>query len=88
MDIKKPAINYSASVDIWLDCGELGIVPLSQASSTFVIAAEAVSLPICEARIIMTIDGERYERRVQLINGMSSTCREAMVLAHDGVSPF
>lgn len=75
-------------MDLWIECGEFACVPLSQASSTFVIAAAPVQMPACEARIIVTVDGRRYERRVHLINGMSPDNREAMVLSLDGVSPF
>ena len=80
--------NYSAEVDLWLDCGPHGVVPLSQASSTFVIAATATTVPPCAAMIVLTVDGRRYERPVELVNGMSEVDREAMVLSHDGVSPF
>jgi hypothetical protein len=85
---KNDVSNYSAEVDIWLDCGELGIIPLSQASSTFVIADTAIDLPACEARIILKVDSRKYERKVTLVNGMSQTSRQAMILSSDGVSPF
>ncbi len=64
------------------------MIPLSHASSTFVIAWEAVDLPAGDAEIVFTVDDERYERPVRLVNGMSRGNREAMVLSRDGVSPF
>lgn len=71
-----------------MDCGPHGTVRLAQASRTFVIASEAVSIPACDARIVLTVDGERYERPVQLVDGFRASSREAMVLSDDGVSPF
>ncbi len=79
--------GYSASVRIWLSCnGQM--VPLTHASSTFVIAKEAIDLPCGDAKIIFTIDEVRYERPVSLVSGMSKNHREAMVLGRDLVSPF
>lgn len=88
MDGNGTKTNHSAQVDIHMDCGPHGEVPLSQVSSTFVIAATPASIPACRARIILTVDGQRFERAVQLVNGLSPDCREAMVLSHDAVSPF
>jgi hypothetical protein len=78
--------GFSAAVRIWLVAGDKQI-QLSHASSTFVIAKEATDLPPGNAQIICTIDGERFERPVHLVNGMTSKCREAMVLSRDLI-PF
>lgn len=80
--------SHSAEVDIYIDCGEFGRIPLSQASSTFVIAESAVKVPPCDAEIVIIIDGRQYERKVKLIHGMDPRSREAMVLSRDSVSPF
>jgi hypothetical protein len=84
---KRTPTGYSADVQIWLICGDRRI-KLSHASSTFVVAAEAVNLPACDAQIEMTIDGDRYERPVSLPGGLSAERREATVFDRDGVAPF
>jgi hypothetical protein len=53
-----------------------------------VIATTAANIPACDARIVLTVDGHRHERPVHLVNGMTPTSREAMILSRDGVSPF
>jgi hypothetical protein len=78
--------SYSAEVDMWLDCGEHGTIPLAQVASTFVIAASPVNLPACIARLILMIDGRQLERRVRLSAGMSG--REAQISAYDEAAPF
>jgi hypothetical protein len=78
--------GFSAAVRLWLVAGDKQI-QLSHASSTFVIAKEATDLPPGNAQIICTIDGERFERPVHLVNGMTRECREAMVLSR-GPIPF
>ena len=80
--------GYSAEVGIWIDCGAHGRIALSQASSTFVIAAESRSVPPCDAQIILTVDGRRHSRPVMLVSGMSPANRQATVLSRDDVSPF
>ena len=79
--------NHSADVDLWMDCGPYGAIPLSQASYGFVIAATARDLPACIARIILTVDGRKYERTVRLVNGLASASRQAAVLPHEPL-PF
>ena len=80
--------NHSANVTLAMDCGPHGTIRLSQADNTFVIASESASVPPCDARIILTVDGQRYERSVQLISGLSPNSKKATVLASDDVSPF
>jgi hypothetical protein len=87
MDDSTRSDSYSAEVNLWLDCGAHGTVPLTHAAPTFVIAAIEASFPECMARVIVSIDGRRSERSVQLVNGMSPPNREAMILSHDGISP-
>jgi hypothetical protein len=79
--------GYSASVRLWLTCGSREI-PLSHASSTFVIAKREEEVPPGAACIVFTVDGERYERPVTLVSGLTAPNREAMVLSRDEVSPF
>ena len=80
--------NYSASVSLWLERGPQGRVRLSQASETFVIAAEPTVLPAGPAKIVVDIDGFRYERPVQLVDGFRADTREATVYTDDEVLPF
>lgn len=82
------APNHSAEIDMWLDCGALGRISLSHVSSTFVVAAEAANIPACDARIILTVDGQQFVRPIKLVQGLSQSCRESMILSRDGVSPF
>lgn len=88
MDHVATKIGHSAAIDLWLDCDHLGSVPLSQVAPTFVIASNPVALPACNARIILVIDGQKFERAVRLVNGMEPTSREAAICLHDSVSPF
>ena len=88
MDDTQSKSGHSAHVDLWMDCGEHGKVQLSQAADTFVIATNAVSIPPCDARIVITVDGYQFVRPVQLVNGMAAPAREAMLLSQDSVSPF
>lgn len=78
--------NYSSTVDMWMDCGEHGRIPLSQISSTFVISAIPATLPACFARLILIIDGKRLERKIKLVNGMAGL--EAMICSDDDAAPF
>jgi len=80
--------GYSADVRIWLRCDDQMLIPLSHASSTFVIAKNAIDYPACNAHIVFTIDEERFERPVRLVDGMKKESREAMVLSRDEISPF
>ena len=79
--------GYSASVRIWLSYGGQKI-PLTHASSTFVIAREAIDLPPGDAEILFTIDDVPYTRAVSLVRGMSKDNREAMVLSRDPALPI
>ena len=72
---------------MWLSCGDRRI-SLSHTSSTYVIAKEPADLPPCDADIVFTIDGTRYERPIKLINGMTSSSREAAVASRDHIAPF
>ncbi|HEY7116928.1 MAG TPA: hypothetical protein VH475_10100 [Tepidisphaeraceae bacterium] len=87
-DTQATTEHYSAEIDMWIDCGEYGQVPLEQAASTFVITALPVSIPACIARIVLMIDGRRHERPVRLVSGLSPGVRKAMISAHDDVAPF
>ena len=80
--------NYSADLKIWMDCGDHGTVPLAHAASTFVIAAAPANVPACSAKIVLVVDGDRIERPVRLVGGMSPETREAMVSSEDAFAPF
>jgi hypothetical protein len=69
---------FSAEVDLWLDC-EHGRVPLAQVSDDFVIASNPTTLPVCEAEVVVSVDGHLHSRRVLLVNGMSQDNRRAAV---------
>jgi hypothetical protein len=88
MDDSTTKIGHSAEVAIWLECGDRGKVSLSQAAPTFVIAAKPVSLPACDARLVMVVDGNRFEHAVQLIDGMTENDRKARISLGDSVPPF
>jgi hypothetical protein len=74
-----PVANYSADVGMWLDCFAHGKVPLAQVSSSFIIAGEPVDIPPGPAKVVVTVDGTRYERLVQLVKGLSRHARHALV---------
>ena len=88
MDDFKKETGYSASVEMWLDCGKHGAVPLAQAAPTFVIAAIPTFLPPCTARIVMMVDGQRFEHTVRLVDGMTEDDREAVIALDDSIPPF
>jgi hypothetical protein len=73
MDDIRTKLGYSAQIDMWLECDQLGPVPLSQVAPTFVIATTPVALPACNARIVLLVDGQKFERAVRLVNGMEAT---------------
>jgi hypothetical protein len=79
--------GYSAAVSIWLRHGER-MIPLSHASSTFIIASAPTDLPPGNAEIVFTVDEAQYKRDVTLPQGMTRQSREAMVLSRDGITPF
>jgi hypothetical protein len=89
-ELSIPSIKpgHSAAVDMWLDCGPHGTVPLSHVSSTFVITAAPVSIPKCDARILLAVDGQRFDRHVTLPDGVSPDSREVPVWSRDTVAPF
>jgi hypothetical protein len=78
--------NYSSTIDMWMDCGPHGTIPLAQISATFIISALPVELPACSARLVLIVDGKVLERRVRLVNGMHGT--EAMICSDDDIAPF
>lgn len=82
---ESPLIPYSSTIDLYLDAGPHGIVPLSQAADTFVIVTTAVRLPPCRARIVLVINGERFDREVDLVRGMEG--REGKVRSVDPPIP-
>ena len=87
MDDTDTEAGYSAEVDMWLE-SEHGTVPLVQAAPRFVIAAVPVSLPTCEARLVILVDGKRSEHAITLVNGMSAKRAKAAISLGDSVPPF
>lgn len=77
---------FSATVDLWLEC-PYGRVPLSQTASTFVFAAKPVSIPPCDGKIIVSIDGKQHSRPVRLPQGISPSDPHSAVVAADDL-PF
>jgi hypothetical protein len=72
MDGPEAKANYSAVVDIWMDCFSRGKVRLSQVASSFVIADAGAEVPAGPANIILTVDGRKYERRVRLVTNLTA----------------
>lgn len=50
--------GYSAKVDLILDCGEYGRIPLGAVGPDEVRAAENQNVPPCDATLIVIVDGE------------------------------
>jgi hypothetical protein len=88
MDDASKKAGYSAEVAMWLECGDHGRVSLSQAAPTFVVAAQPISLPAGGARLVMIVDGQRFEHSVRLVDGMDEGTRKAMISLDDSVPPF
>ena len=85
-DACNPALGYSPVVDIWMEC--LGrIIPLRQAAPTFVIPFKAEELPKCDAVVVVSVDGRRFERPVRM-SGMKPTWSRASVFSRDSIAPF
>jgi hypothetical protein len=72
MDMIKapPKTGHSAVVRLWLEAQDR-IVSLSHVCDEFVIAREDASVPPCEATVVFEVDGNRYERRVRLNDGLA-----------------
>jgi hypothetical protein len=80
--------SHSAVVEMWLDCGQHGCVPLARIRPTMVVAKEARQIPPCPADLIVTVDGHRLNRRVMLTAGFSKGRTAARVLPIDDAAPF
>jgi hypothetical protein len=80
--------SHSSNVDMWLDCGEHGKVPLSRITPTLVVAHSAVDIPPCTADLVIVVDGKMICHRVDVTTGFSPTRRAARVRPATGSAPF
>jgi hypothetical protein len=85
MDGLETQTNYSAAVDMWLDCYSRGKVRLAHVASSFVIADAGAEVPAGPANIILTVDGRKYERRVRLLDNLSPTNLHSLVEPYDEI---
>ncbi len=81
-------ISHSADVKIWLDCGIHGKVLLSRVTPKSVVASQPRDIPPCLADLVVTVDGQRMQSRVNLASGFSKNRRAALVLSVDAIAPF
>ena len=72
---------------MWLDCGEHGRVDLSRLTPKTVVARTKQDIPPCFADLIVMVDGQRLQRRVN-ITGFSKGRRVARVFEADDSAPF
>ncbi|MDB5345977.1 MAG: hypothetical protein JWP89_4354 [Schlesneria sp.] len=69
MSATLPANRYSADVALSLHIGDRTI-RLSQVAPNFVVLAESIELPQCDAEIHVSVDGNVHRRNVFLIDGI------------------
>lgn len=79
--------GYSADVQLWL-VSDQHRIPLTHSGDTFVIAANPVEMPPCDAKIIVMVDSVQFERPVRLAHGMSQHIRQTAVHSIDQIAPF
>ena len=77
---------FSTNVELWLETPTRR-VPLAQVGDTFVVTAEECDIPPGRATLVISIDGVRSERPVDLITGHGHS-RELMMLSVDESAPF
>lgn len=70
--------GYSARVRMWLECGGRKI-QVSHSAGDYVIVAESIEVPPGVATFIFTIDDKRFEREVELIDGIRPDCLETAI---------
>jgi hypothetical protein len=80
--------SHSAEVEMWLDCGIHGCVPLNRVSPSAVVAKSPVDVPAGDVDLVVSVDGQVHRVRVHLANGFSRTNPTATILAVDHVAPF
>jgi hypothetical protein len=86
----KPTLKYSpsAEVDMWLDCGNYGLLPLNRISPESVCSPSPRDIPPCIAELVVTVDGLVIRNRVNLTAGFSRNRESALALAVDDIAPF
>jgi hypothetical protein len=72
---------------MWLDCGHHGRVPLARITPKAVIAKEPCEIPPGPAVLVVTVDGDRINKRVML-TGFSGGRLAARVHPIDDAAPF
>lgn len=80
--------THSADVELRLDCGEHGMLELSSVTPESVFATATLTIPPCEADLIVIVDGQLTRTRVNLIAGYKAGERSATALPVDDIAPF
>ena len=80
--------SHSADVQMWLDCGEHGLVPLGRITPKSVVAKSSHNIPLCFADLVVTVDGLLIRSRVNRATGFSRSRRAALVYPVDDSAPF
>jgi hypothetical protein len=80
--------SHSAVVDMWLDCGIYGRVPLARIRPKTVVASEPCSIPPCDAELVVTVDGVCVRRKVMLTSGFTRGRRIARAISITESAPF
>ncbi len=81
--------SFSAIVNMWLDCGEHGTIPLARIAPKSVVAKEPRVVPAgTPAVLVVTVDGQTLSTRVLLTNGFTASRLAARALPIDDSAPF
>ena len=75
--------THSADVEMWLDCGDHGVVELSRVTPRAVFAKVATEIPPCVAFLNVVVDHNLLRVRVNLKNGIPKGRRAARARAVD-----
>jgi hypothetical protein len=80
--------SHSADVEMWLDCGPYGTVPLARITPKAIVAKDRPDIPACEAVLVVTVDGQFIRNRVMLTSGFSRGRNFARIQPMNDVVPF
>ena len=69
---------HSAEVEIKLDCGPHGVVPLRRVTPTDMESRETQAIPPCAATLIAVVDGDEMRAAVSLPEGFNGTTARAV----------
>ena len=72
---------------MWLECGPHGRIDLSRITPKAVVAKVPQKIPPCDADLVVVVDGERTQQRVNLPRGFSGGSAAMMRLVTD-IAPF